>query len=226
MTVVTAPLRGVLFDLDGTVLDTAPDFHRVMNLLLAEQGRAPLALSAIRPHVSHGSRRVVRLGFPDADEGEFAALQRRFLDLYRASLCVETRLFDGMAKVLDGLGSRGLRAGIVTNKPAWLTDPLLAGLDLRRRFDCVVSGDTVGVGKPDPAPLVHAAGLAGLTPGDCIYVGDAERDVQAAHRAGMPGLIATYGYIGADDDLGTWNGDGHLDSPRALLDWLDASGRA
>ncbi len=222
---MTAPLRGVLFDLDGTVLDTAPDFLRVLNTLLAEHGRAPLPLSAVRPHVSHGSRRVVRLGFPDADETAFAALQRRFLDIYRSSLCVETRLFDGMEGVLQGLGARRLRVGIVTNKPAWLTDPLLAELDLGRRFDCIVSGDTVGVGKPDPAPLLHAAGLAGLTSADCIYVGDAERDMQAAHRAGMPGLIATYGYIAADEDLTSWHGDGRLDHPLALLSWLDASGR-
>lgn len=219
------PLRGVLFDLDGTVLDTAPDFLRVLNALLAEHGRAPLPLSVVRPHVSHGSRRVVRLGFADADEAQFATLQRRFLELYRESLAVGTRLFDGVEAVLEGLRARSLRAGIVTNKPAWLTDPLLTELDLHRRFDCVVSGDTVGVGKPDPAPLLHAAGLVGLTAAECIYVGDAERDVQAAHRAGMPALIAGYGYVGAGDDLAAWHGDARLDAPLELLSWLDASGR-
>jgi phosphoglycolate phosphatase len=218
---MTAPLRGVLFDLDGTVLDTAPDFLRVLNALLAESGRAPLPLSAVRPNVSHGSRRVVKLGFPDADDAQFAALQQRFLEIYRAGLSLETRLFAGMEQVLRGLATRGLRTGIVTNKPAWLAE-----LDLARRFDCVVSGDTVGVGKPDPAPLLHAAGLAGLTPADCIYVGDAERDVEAAHRAGMPALVANYGYIGTGDDTAAWQGDGYLESPLALLGWLDASGRA
>ena len=223
---MTAPLRGVLFDLDGTVLDTAPDFVRVLNVLLAENGRAPLPLSAVRPNVSHGSRRVVKLGFPDADEARFAALQQRFLDIYSAGLSLETRLFAGMDQVLEGLALRGLRTGIVTNKPAWLTDPLLAQLDLVRRFDCIVSGDTVGVGKPDPAPLLHAAGLAGLAPADCIYVGDAQRDVEAAHRAGMPALVANYGYIGVADDTAAWRGDGYLNAPLELLGWLDASGRA
>jgi len=223
---MSAPLRGVLFDLDGTVLDTAPDFQRVLNALLLENGRASLPLAAVRPCVSHGSRRVVKLGFPDADDAQFAALQHRFLEIYRAGLSLDTRLFAGIEEVLEGLATRGLRTGIVTNKPAWLTDPLLAELDLARRFDCVVSGDTVGVGKPDPAPLLHAAVLAGLTPADCIYVGDAERDVQAAHRAGMPALVATYGYIAAGDDAAAWRGDGYLDAPLDLLDWLDASGRA
>ena len=221
---MSAPLRGVLFDLDGTVLDTAQDFHRSLNVLLAEHDRPPLPYSAVRPQVSHGSRRVIRLGFPevDANPAAMATLQQRFLTIYRAGLSLETRLFDGMDTVLDSLAARRLRTGIVTNKPAWLTDPLLTELDLTRRFDCVVSGDTVGVGKPDPAPLLHAAGLVGLAPAECIYVGDAERDMQAARRAGMPGLIATYGYIDAAEDLSAWQGDGHIDQPLALLDWLDA----
>lgn len=219
-------LRGVLFDLDGTVLDTAPDFHRVLNLLLGEHGRDPLPYASVRPHVSHGAARVVRVGFPDADPESLAGLQPRFLEIYRAGLSVETRLFDGMDRVLDELAARGMRAGIVTNKPAWLTDPLIAELGLQARFDCIVSGDTVGVRKPDPAPLLHAAALAGVAPGECIYVGDAERDVQAAHRAGMPALVANYGYIGASDDTAAWHGDGYLDAPVDLLGWIAASGRA
>src|SRR5450631_2578843 len=112
---MAAPLRGVLFDLDGTVLDTAPDFHRVLNLLLAEHGRDPLPYGTVRPNVSHGAARVVRLGFTDATDDAFAGLQRRFLEIYRAGLSVETRLFEGMERVLDELAARGLRAGIVTN---------------------------------------------------------------------------------------------------------------
>ena len=222
---MSLPLRAVLFDLDGTVLDTAPDFHRVLNAMLAEHGRDPLLLSAVRPHVSHGAGPVVRAGFPDADESQFADLQYRFLEIYRTGLSIETRLFEGMDHVLKDLSARGLHAGIVTNKAAWLTDPLLEEMGLTPRFSCVVSGDTVAERKPHPLPMLHAAKLTGVDPAECIYVGDAERDIQAAHRAGMPGLVANYGYIPAQDDPANWRGDGYLDAPLDLLGWLDASGR-
>jgi 2-phosphoglycolate phosphatase len=222
---MSRPLRAVLFDLDGTVLDTAPDFHRVLNAMLSEFGRDPLLLSAVRPNVSHGAGRVVRAGFPDADERQFADLQRRFLEIYRTGLSIETRLFEGMDQVLKELKSRGLHAGIVTNKAAWLTDPLLEEMGLTPRFCCVVSGDTVAERKPHPLPMLHAAKLTGVDPSECIYVGDAERDIQAAHRAGMPGLVANYGYIPAQDDTANWQGDGYLNTPLELLGWLEASGR-
>jgi len=220
------PLRAVLFDLDGTVLDTAPDMVRCLNELLAEERRAPQGFEAVRGYVSHGAARVVRSGFPDVDAERFAALQRRFLELYRAGLSRETRLFAGMDRVLSELAGRGLRSGIVTNKAAWLTDPLLEQLNLRQRFACVVSGDTVAQRKPHPLPMLHAASLAGVTAAECIYVGDAERDVQAAHAAGMPALVARYGYLSAGDDPDRWGGDGDLAAPLDLLAWLDASGRA
>jgi phosphoglycolate phosphatase len=121
---------------------------------------------------------------------------------------------------------RGLKSGIVTNKAGWLTDPLLEQLGLRARFDCVVSGDTLAERKPHPLPLLHAAKLAGVAPGECIYVGDAERDVQAAHAAGMAALVANYGYLRADEDSTAWGGDGYLGQAVDLLTWLDASGRA
>ena len=207
------------------MLDTAPDFLRVLNGMLTERGREPLPLEAIRPNVSHGAGRVVRAGFPDADERQFADLQRSFLDIYRAGLSIETRLFDGMERVLQALAASGLHAGIVTNKAAWLTDPLLEEMGLTPRFSCVVSGDTVARRKPHPLPMLHAAMLTGVDPAECIYVGDAERDIQAAHSAGMPGLVANYGYIPAQDDPALWRGDGYLDTPLDLLGWLSASGR-
>jgi N-acetyl-D-muramate 6-phosphate phosphatase len=139
---------------------------------------------------------------------------------------VGTRLFAGMDRVLDTLAERGLKSGIVTNKPSWLTDPLLEQLGLRARFDCVVSGDSLAERKPHPLPLLHAATLAGVAPGECIYVGDAERDVQAAHAAGMPALVANYGYLQAGEDTAAWHGDAYLEQPLDLLGWLDASGRA
>ncbi len=222
---MSLPLRAVLFDLDGTVLDTAPDMVRSLNTLLAEEGLPPLPFAAVRVCVSHGAARVVKRGFPEADPERFVALQQRFLAIYRDGLSRETRLFPGMDRVLDSLAERGLAAGIVTNKAAWLTDPLLAQLHLRERFACVVSGDTVAERKPHALPMLHAAKLAGVRPQECIYVGDAERDVQAAHAADMPALIARYGYIGADDDTDTWGGDGDLEQPLELLGWLDRSGR-
>jgi N-acetyl-D-muramate 6-phosphate phosphatase len=222
---MTLPLKAVLFDMDGTVLDTAPDMAAALNTLRAEEELAPLAYDVVRSAVSHGAARVVKSGFPDAADEEFADLQRRFLDIYRGALSGGTRLFPGMGQVLDALTARRLKAGIVTNKAGWLTEPLLEQLGLRSRFDCVVSGDTLAERKPHPLPLLHAAKLAGVLPGECIYVGDAERDVQAAHSAGMVALVANYGYLRADEDSRAWGGDAYLEQALDLLSWLDASGR-
>jgi N-acetyl-D-muramate 6-phosphate phosphatase len=215
------PLRAILFDLDGTLLDTAPEMVETLNALRAEEGLPPLPFEAVRSSVSHGSTRLVNLGFPDADPQRFAVLQRHFLEIYRAGLGRKTRLFTGMDSVLDGLESRELQVGIVTNKPAWLTEPLLEQLALRERFACVVSGDTVSERKPHPLPMLHAAKLAGVAADACLYVGDAERDVQAAHAAGMPALVATYGYLHADENWQAWGGDGFVERPADLLDWLE-----
>jgi N-acetyl-D-muramate 6-phosphate phosphatase len=218
-------LRAVLFDLDGTVLDTAPDMVGALNRLREEHSLAPLPFDAVRSAVSHGAARVVKTGFPDADDATALALQQRFLAIYRGALSHETRLFAGMDEVLEELAGWGLKSGIVTNKAAWLTEPLLAELGLSTRFACVVSGDSLAERKPHPLPLQHAAALAGVRPDECIYVGDAQRDVQAAHAAAMPALVANYGYLRADEDSRDWGGDGYLNRPLDLLDWLKASGR-
>jgi N-acetyl-D-muramate 6-phosphate phosphatase len=218
-------LRAVLFDLDGTLLDTAPDMVGALNALRQEELLAPMPYDAIRSAVSHGAARVVKAGFPDANPETAQRLQQRFLEIYRGALSRETRLFPGMREVLDELASLGIKSGIVTNKAAWLTEPLLAELGLRARFACVVSGDTLAERKPHPKPLLHAAALAEVAPSDCIYVGDAERDVQAAHAAAMSALVANYGYLRADEDSAQWGGDGYLQRPLDLLDWLKASGR-
>jgi len=223
---MTLPLRAVLFDLDGTLLDTAPDMIGALNALRAEHQLAPLPYDPVRAVVSHGAARVVKSGFPDADAATAAALQRRFLEIYRGALSRRTRLFPGMDEVLAALTRRRLKSGIVTNKPAWLTDPLLEELGLRQRFACVVSGDTVAERKPHPLPLLHAATLAGVAAGECVYVGDAERDVQAAHAAGMAALVANYGYLLADEEPAAWGAEGYMDQASDLLRWLDSSGRA
>ncbi len=220
------PLHAILFDLDGTLLDTAPEMVDALNVVRVEQGLAPLAFEEVRPSVSHGSTRLINVGFPGADPQRFADLQSRFLQIYAAGVGLRTHLFSGMEPVLEELSNRGLNLGVVTNKPAWLTDPLLARLDLRDRFACVVSGDTVSERKPHPLPMLHAAKLAGVGAANCIYVGDAERDVQAAHAAGMPALVATYGYLRTDENWQAWGGEGAVAQPADLLDWLDRSGRA
>jgi N-acetyl-D-muramate 6-phosphate phosphatase len=211
--------------LDGTLLDTAPDMVGALNRLREEHSLEPLPFDAVRGAVSHGAARVVKTGFPSADAELLAALQQRFLNIYRGALCRETRLFAGMDEVLDTLAGWHVKSGIVTNKAAWLTDPLLEELGIRGRFACVVSGDTVAERKPHPLPLLHAAALAEVRPDECIYVGDAQRDVQAAHAAEMAALVANYGYLRADEDSTDWGGDGYLNQPLDLLDWLKASGR-
>ena len=168
---------------------------------------------------------MVAIGFPQQEAETAVTLQRRFLEIYRGALARETKLFPGMETVLDFLDERGLKSGIVTNKAAWLTEPLLDELGLRTRFACVVSGDTLPLRKPHPEPLLHAAQLAQVAAQQCIYVGDAERDVQAAHAAGMPALVANYGYLRADEDSTAWGGDAYLEHPLDLLAWLHQSAR-
>ncbi len=219
------PLQAVLFDLDGTLLDTAPDMIGALNRLRSEHGRDPLPYDSLRCSVSHGSARLVRLGFADAAESELPALQQRFLEIYRVHLSGGTQLFAGMDPVLRELSRLRLAVAIVTNKPGWLTAPLLTQLQLDGRFACVVSGDTLPERKPHPLPLLHAARVAGVEPGRCVYVGDAERDIQAARGAGMTALIAGYGYIGAQEPIEAWHADGTLASPAHLLPWLRANGQ-
>ncbi len=215
--------RAVLFDLDGTLLDTAPDLAAALNALRTEQGLQPLDYAHIRPQVSNGSAAVVELGFSQVGADRFEVLRQRFLQLYGAALAVHTRPFDGFDTVLDELDARGLKWGVVTNKPAFLTDPLLRQLDLDRRCACVISGDTLPQRKPHPAQLLHAAKLMDLEPATCLYVGDARRDVEAAQAAGMPVLVATFGYLTAGEDVRQWQPDGLIGEPADLLQWLDRS---
>jgi phosphoglycolate phosphatase len=218
---VSGVIKGVLFDLDGTLLDTAHDMMAALNTLRAEESLDALAYEAVRCQVSHGGHALVRLGFgilpPDAHD----AMRTRLLNLYRRQLARHTALFEGGDEMLTELERRGLHWGIVTNKPGWLTDPLLIEVKLDRRARAVVSGDTLAERKPHPLPLLHAAQTMGVSPGECVYVGDAERDMQAAQAAGMYALVAGYGYLGDDDKADAWFSHGWLDTPLELLDWLD-----
>lgn len=217
-----ARIRTVLFDLDGTLLDTAPDLAGALNTVLVEQGRPPLPYELIRPVVSHGGVALIELGFSLArTDPAFEALRQRLLEAYRANLSGRTRPFAGMEAVLDTLETRGLNWGVVTNKPAWLTEPLLRDLGLFDRAVCVVSGDTLPQRKPHPAPLLLACRQAGSEPVQCVYVGDAQRDVEAGRNAGMHTLVALFGYLQAHDDPHAWQASGTIDSPAGVLDWLD-----
>lgn len=216
-------IRTVLFDLDGTLADTAPDLGAALNALLAEQDRPTLPSHVIRPMVSHGSTGLLRLGFglKPTDEN-FAQLRERLLQLYAANLCHETRVFPGITQLLAQLATRKIVWGIVTNKPAFLTEPLIAQLALDYPPACVVSGDTVANRKPHPEPILHACAIARAQPSETLYVGDAERDIRAGRDAGMRTLVALFGYIGENEKPENWGADGMIDTPLDILVWVDA----
>lgn len=215
-------IRTVLFDLDGTLADTAPDLGGALNTLLMEEGKPGLPYATIRPVASHGAAGLIELGFGiRRDAPRFASLRERFISLYRERLALETKLFPGVAVLLDQLAARGLNWGIVTNKPAFLTEPLIDQLGLRPDAACIVSGDSTANRKPHPEPMLHACKLAGSKPDECLYVGDAERDIAAGNAAGMKTLVALFGYIGAQDDPKSWGANGLIQEPREILNWLD-----
>jgi len=214
-------IRTVLFDLDGTLADTASDLAYSINSLLKEQNRAPLPYEEIRPVVSHGGKALIELGFGlSLDENEFETLRKRFLDIYCENSTNHTTLFPGMEALLEQIESRGLNWGIVTNKPAWLTDPLMAQLDLTHRAVSIISGDTIEFRKPHPAPMLLACKQAGSQAHECLYIGDAERDIMAGNSAGMKTLVALFGYIGVNDTPQQWQANGSIEHPLEILDWL------
>ncbi|MDD5388684.1 MAG: HAD-IA family hydrolase [Gallionellaceae bacterium] len=215
------PYRTILFDLDGTLVDTAPDLAHALNVLRSRRGLAPLADSVTRPQASHGTQGLLRVGFGvSREQAAFSALREEFLEVYASHLTSHSPLFPGVAEMLASLEARGLKWGVVTNKPARYTEPLLDHLGLLARAACVVSGDTCAQPKPHPAPMLHACMLTASDPAECLYVGDAERDVAAAAAIGIPTLVALYGYLGKDDRPEAWGAHGFIEAPLALLDWL------
>ena len=210
---------GALFDLDGTLADTAPDLAAAVNALLRDEGREALPYEQIRPWVSWGAPRLVRLAFgDDLTEGRFQSLRARFLAFYEAGLCRHSRVFPEVEPVLDALERAGHPWGIVTNKPGWLTEPLVAALGLAGRAATVISGDTLPYAKPHPMPLLHAAREMGIEPVRCVYVGDAGRDIEAGRAAGMVTVAANWGYIPADDDPRDWAADRLFDEPSGIVE--------
>lgn len=213
------PIEVVLLDLDGTLVDTAPDLAAAVNRLRRERGLAELPLEALRPFASHGARGMIGRAFGLAPgEPDYEPLRQQFFVYYEQALCVHSRLFPGMDETLAALERRGRRWGIVTNKIARFTLPLLAALGLAERATCVVSGDTTAHAKPHPEPLLHALRLCGGVPARTAYVGDDLRDVQAGRAAGVVTVVARYGYMGDGSDGSAWGGDFVIAQPRGLLE--------
>ncbi|MFN2309096.1 MAG: HAD-IA family hydrolase [Gammaproteobacteria bacterium] len=218
-------IRTVLFDLDGTLLDTAPDLAFALNETLRAFDKPPLPYAIIRPVVSHGGVALIKLGFDlDPQDQGYSPRREFLLDVYRQNIARQTRPFTGMIAVLDELDDLGLNWGVVTNKPAWLTEPLLKQIGLFERAAVVVSGDTLNERKPHPAPLLFACERAGAQPHECLYVGDAQRDIEAGRNAGMATLVALFGYIGDEDDPHRWGADALVETPEGILGWLRNSG--
>ena len=212
-------ITGVFFDLDGTLVDSAPDLVVAMRRLRAERGEPGIDVTAIGHVVSKGGRAMLRRGFPAADDTLIEQLLPRFLDLYAEAIATHTSTYPGIDDVLALLERRGVRWGVVTNKPGWLAHALLAALELDSRCAAIVAGDTLPQRKPDPAPLLHACALAGVAAASSVYVGDDLRDIEAGKRAGMMTVAAGWGYLDGEDAL-AWEADRVAVLPSDLPDAL------
>jgi len=215
-------LRAVLFDMDGTLLDTAPDFIAICQAMRAERGLAPVADKAIRDVVSGGAKAMVCASFGISDQApEFEALRLEFLERYQAGCAVHSHLYDGMAQVLDDIEKGGLIWGVVTNKPVRFAEPIMQQLGLAERSKVLVCPDHVKRSKPDPEPLLLACSQLDLDPASVLFVGDDLRDIESGRDAGTKTVAVRYGYIHPDDNPGHWGADAVIDHPldlRALLD--------
>jgi N-acetyl-D-muramate 6-phosphate phosphatase len=211
--------RAILFDLDGTLADTAPDLAAAVNLLRTERGLEPTPYSVLRPTASAGARGMIgaAFGLQPGDDG-YEELRLAWFERYQSAMAVHSSLFGGVVQLLDGIRTAGMEWGIVTNKPSRFTDPLLAQIGLAHA-GCVVSGDTTGFSKPHPAPLLEGARRLGIPPENCWYVGDDKRDVEAGRAAGMVTVACAWGYCG-EIDPANWGADYLLDSPTDLLETL------
>lgn len=219
MNTVFSP-RAVLFDLDGTLADTAPDLGGALNVMRERRGLPHMPITELRPWASAGARGLLHIGLQaEPEHAGYQALRDEFLDIYEGIASRDTRLFDGIAELLAGLDTRELVWGVVTNKPKRFTAGVLHGLGLGHRAAVAVSGDTTPHPKPHPAPLLFACEQLGIAPGQAVYVGDDLRDIQAARAAGMPVVAAGYGYIG-QCEVGSWQADAIIERPQDLLTLL------
>ncbi len=212
-------IEAILVDLDGTLVDTAPDLVAVLNKLLTDRGRPPVPYAIARNEVSNGALGLLRLGFPQrSSDAELEPLRLEFLEVYTRDVCINSQLFKGLDSILSQLHEFATPWGIVTNKPHSMTVPLLKELDLPNPPGCVVSGDRLPQRKPHPAPLRLGADELGIDTERCVYVGDARRDIDAGRAAGMRTIAAAYGYIRAGDDPAHWGASALIRRPEELLD--------
>jgi N-acetyl-D-muramate 6-phosphate phosphatase len=211
-------LQAVLFDLDGTLVDTAPDLGLALNMQRARHGLLPLPQAKIRPYASHGSLGLLGIGFDMTPEhSAFPAMRDEYLELYNQVFTRSPVMFEGIAELLHTLEGKGILWGVVTNKPRRFTLPLMQALKLDARAACIVSGDDAVRPKPHPDTLLMACDIANADPASCLYVGDAERDIQAGNAAGMRTVVARYGYLNKLDQPDTWGAQGMIDCPLELL---------
>lgn len=214
-------IKTVLFDLDGTLADTAPDLANALNHVLKNHQCEPLPYETIRPIVSHGGMALITLGF-GKEHPEFDTLYQELLQHYQNNIANETVLFPGMNELLLELEEKNINWGVVTNKPSWLTEPLLDALNLTSRTAAIVSGDTLEQRKPHPAPILHACKQAGSEASECMYIGDAERDIEAGNRAGMPSIVALFGYIAESDTPDDWGAHSLINHPQEIISLIES----
>jgi phosphoglycolate phosphatase len=214
-------IQAVLFDLDGTLIDTAPDLASALNHVLAREGKQPLAFADIRPLVSYGANGLLELGFGAAIEAsKQALLKAELIAYYKQNIAVKSALFNGLEPVLEKLEACNIPWGIVTNKPQHLTEPLLDALHLTTRASCVVSGDQVSNSKPHPESFYLACRQLAIAPSNCVTFGDAERDIRAGKLAGCKAVACEYGYIPASSNINSWQADAIVKSPAKLAEYL------
>ncbi|MES2637319.1 MAG: HAD-IA family hydrolase [Pseudomonadota bacterium] len=214
-------INTILFDLDGTLVDTAPDLGYALNILLNRHGKPALSDAVIRPFASHGSRGLIGLGFGiKPEDASFLALRDEYLSIYNQVFTRSPILLEDISELLQVIEYKNLKWGIVTNKPRRFTQPLIKNMDLDRRAACVVSGDDAPQPKPSPATLLMACEQMQVKPENCIYIGDAERDIQAGKAAGMQTAVALFGYIDVTDNPQDWGADVMLQKPLDLLDLI------
>lgn len=213
----------VLFDLDGTLVDTAPDLIACLNKALAEADYPLVDEVAVRPFISLGALPMIKHAVPDGDEIVHQQMLETMLNRYQANIAEHSRFFDGIEQVLAAIEAHGLKWGVVTNKRKRFTEPLLDAMQLSERAACIVSGDTTANSKPHPEPMLFACRQASVEPQNCVYIGDAKHDIAAGKNAQMRTLAALYGYLNAGDKPHEWGADGMIEHPRQLLNWIESS---
>ena len=212
----------VLFDLDGTLVDTAPDLIACLNKALAANGFSAIGHAQVKPCISHGAMAMIALAAPDADAAAKSRLLDYMLDCYEQNIAEHSRFYAGIAETLSAIEEQGLKWGVVTNKRQRFTLPLMAALQLSDRAACIVSGDTTANPKPHPEPMLAACRQAGVAPENCVYIGDASHDIVAGKNANMKTLAALYGYLNDGDRPENWGADALIEEPRQLLQWIQA----